>query len=102
MAHVFISHIHEERELALALKTFLITTVYVQLNLVTMRRELDIFVSSEPGGISPGEDWLTRLKQELTSAKVVIPLLTQHSLNRYWVNFETGAAWLADKKIMPA
>jgi hypothetical protein len=104
MADVFISHIREEAKLASALKTFLVATIEPPLRAeaMMMRRRPHIFVSSEPGAIPPGEDWLAHLKQALTSAKVVIPLLTQRSLRRPWVNFETGAAWLANKKIIPA
>jgi hypothetical protein len=32
----------------------------------------------------------------------MIPLLTKQSFTRYWVNFETGAAWMAKKLIFPA
>jgi hypothetical protein len=94
MAHVFITHINEHDELALAIKMFLEATIEPP-------QPLNVFVSSEPGRILPGEDWLQRLKQELTSAKVVIPLLTNSSLKRPWVNLATGAAWITDKKILP-
>jgi hypothetical protein len=90
MAHVFITHIHEEAELALAIKAFLAATVQMPPDFMMVRKPLDILVSSESGSILPGENWLTCLKQELTSAKVVIPLLTHGSLKRPWVNFETG------------
>jgi len=94
MAHVFITHINEHDELALAIKMFLEASIEPS-------QPLNVFVSSEPGRILPGEDWLQRLKQELNSAKVVIPLLTKSSLKRPWVNLETGAAWITDKKILP-
>ena len=103
MTDVFISHIHEEAELAEALKTFFIAAIQLPLHPVTMKRRLPrIFVSSEPEAILPGEDWLVSIKNELNSAKVMIPLLTERSFNRYWVNFETGAAWMAKKRIFPA
>jgi hypothetical protein len=101
MAHVFISYIHEETELALAIKTFLVATVEPPLDFMMIRKPLDIFVASERGRIAPGEDWLAHLKQALTSTKIVIPLLTQRSLTRPWVNFETGAAWVMGKTIIP-
>ena len=94
IVHVFIPHIHEEAEIALAIERFLMDMVKLQ--------PRDIFVSSEPGGILPGEDWLAQVRLALESAKIVIPLLTRQSFTRPWVNFETGAAWLANKKIIPA
>jgi len=101
MAHVFITHINEHAELALAIKMFLGATIEPPLDFMMIRKPLDVFVSSEPGRILPGEDWLPRLKQELKLAKVVISLLTNGSLSRPWVNLETGAAWITDKKILP-
>ncbi len=102
MVHVFISHIHEEAELAQAVRIYLEATIEPPLDFMMMRKPLDVFVSSAPGRILPGEDWLAHVRLALESAKIVIPLLTRQSLTRPWVNFETGAAWLAHKKIIPA
>jgi hypothetical protein len=56
MAHVFITHIPEEAELALAIKMFLTATVWLTPDSMMMRKPLDPIVSSEPGRILPGED----------------------------------------------
>jgi hypothetical protein len=37
----------------------------------------------------------------LLAAEIVILMLSQRSVARPWVNFEAGAAWLADKKVIP-
>ena len=113
MAHIFISHIHEDAEIALAIKKFLMEMLRMSFTLMRIRgifprtgsaqsilqfhKPLDIFVSSDPERILPGEDWLAQMKLALESAIIVIPLLTRQSLTRPWVNFETGAAWLAKK-----
>jgi TIR domain len=92
MADVFISHIHEDAELALAVKDFL------QAKLGPGR---EIFVSADQGQLLVGENWLARIRRELMSAKIVMLMLTPRSVARPWVNFEAGAAWLADKVIIP-
>ena len=90
MAKVFISFIHEERQVADALQQFI-------------RQKLDmheVFLSSE-WQIYGGEDWLQKITAELRSAQVVILLLSPTSVARPWVNFEAGGAWLADKPLIP-
>ena len=69
MADVFITHIHEEAELARAIKRFLTDTVRPPLDgAAMMYRPLDIFVSSEPRSILPGEDWIGRCQLIGTNA----------------------------------
>ncbi len=90
MAEVFISFIHEEKEVARA----------VQELLQDKLRERP-FLSADTWQVFAGEDWLKRIKEELESAKVVVLMLSQRSVKRPWVNFEAGAAWLADKVVIP-
>jgi hypothetical protein len=59
-----------------------------------------VFLSSA-SRIRAGELWLDRLRKELDKAKVLIALLSPKSVARPWVNFETGAAWVAGKTIIP-
>jgi hypothetical protein len=76
MTNVFIDHIHEEAELAEALKTFFIAAIQLLLNPVTMRhRPPGILVSSASEAIPPGKNCFVSIKQELPSAKVMIPPL---------------------------
>lgn len=93
MADIFISFIHEEEKVAGAVKQFLREK---------LREDADVFLSSDTWTVYAGEDWLKRIKDELTSAKVVILLLSKKSVLRPWVNFEAGAAWLRDKHMIPA
>ena len=92
MADIFISHIHEEEVVAKALLCLL-------RKLLGSNRKA--FLSSDRWQIHAGEIWLDRIKEELTSAKVVILLLSPESVKRAWVNFEAGAAWGMDKIIIP-
>ncbi|HEX8649996.1 MAG TPA: toll/interleukin-1 receptor domain-containing protein [Pyrinomonadaceae bacterium] len=92
MAEVFVSHIHEEEEVAKAVQRFLQQSFDNQQN---------IFLSSDQRQVFAGENWLERIRQELASASVVVLLLSQRSVERPWVNFEAGAAWLAKKVVIP-
>ena len=47
---------------------------------------------------SPNE---AKIKEGLSAAELVILILSQRSVARPWVNFEAGAAWLVDKKLLP-
>lgn len=91
MADVFISFIHEEEKIASGVQRFL----QKKLN------NRDIFLSSDQWQIFAGEIWLDRIRQELETAKVVILLLSDRSVERPWVNFEAGAAWLPRKAVIP-
>lgn len=92
MADVFLSFIHEQQSVAVAVQKLL------QDNL----KERKIFLSADVWQVLAGENWLDRIKEELSSAKVVILLLSKLSVDRPWVNFEAGAAWLTNKPIIPA
>lgn len=92
MAKVFISFIHEEVE-------------YAKLVHVFIREVLgegsESFLASDPFQIPAGEMWLEKIKAELEQAKVMVLMLTRISVERPWVNFEAGAAWILNKKIIP-
>jgi len=92
MADIFISFIHEEQQVAEALQRVIQESYTRQ----------KIFISSDRWQLLAGEDWLQRIRQELASAKVVVLLLSEQSISRPWVNFEAGAAWLTEKKLIPA
>ncbi|MCJ7503362.1 MAG: toll/interleukin-1 receptor domain-containing protein [Acidobacteriia bacterium] len=91
MADIFISYVHEEAAIAEALQTYL-RDVYAGQK---------VFLSSDQWQIFAGDIWFDRIRAELGPAKVVILLLSKRSVARPWVNFEAGAAWLSDKKIIP-
>jgi hypothetical protein len=92
MADVFISFIHEEQPVAAAVQQLLRASLHTE----------KVFLSSDEWQIFAGEQWLERIKQELAKAHVVVLLLSPRSVERPWVNFEAGAAWLTGKVIIPS
>jgi|HubBroStandDraft_4_1064222.scaffolds.fasta_scaffold413357_2 hypothetical protein len=92
MARLFVSFVHEDEKVASAVQDLLQT----ELNL----RE-EVFLSSDKSQIYAGDLWLQKIKEALLAAEIVILMLSQRSVARPWVNFEAGAAWLADKKVIP-
>ena len=92
MAQVFISFVHEDEQVALAVQSLI-------------KRELqlgdEVFLSSDKSQMFAGDIWLEKIKGSLVEAKVVVLLMSKRSVSRPWVNFEAGAAWLTNKKIIP-
>jgi len=91
-ALVFISHITEEKEIALALKQLVETTF---LNMI------DVFVSSDATDIKAGSRWLDEITNALKKCKVEIILASPMSVKRPWINWEGGAGWIRDIKVIP-
>jgi hypothetical protein len=89
---VFISHITEEKEIALALKK-LIEKTYMGM--------IDVFVSTDPTSIKPGRKWLDTITASLKSCKIEIILASPESVTRPWINFEAGAGWIRDIPVIP-
>ena len=91
---IFISHSSNDVEFA----TLLIDLLRKSLNL----RSTDIRCSSVdgyrlPGGVSTDQS----LRDEVHDAKLMIGLITPHSLKSAYVSFELGARWGADKPMIP-
>ncbi len=91
-ADIFISHIHDEEKVAKALQSFIESK---------FEKKLKVFLSSDHWQMSAGEVWLDRIREELTSAKVLVLMLSSRSVMRPWINFEAGAAWFAQTTIIP-
>jgi TIR domain-containing protein len=91
-ASVFISHISEDEPVADWLKD-------------TLNRDFlgifSVFVSSDTESVVAGEDWLESVHQALDAAAVLITLCSRASIERPWINFEVGAAWITGKPIIP-
>jgi hypothetical protein len=54
------------------------------------------FMSSERGHINSGVAWCEKIFEELKQADRFLILLTPASIERLWVSFETGAAWMTE------
>jgi len=80
MADIFISYIHEETGVAIA----------VQRLLREHLKGSDVFMSADQWQIYAGEVWLDRIRTELTSARAVVLLMSPLSvgtLSRYQLKF---------------
>jgi hypothetical protein len=80
----FISHIHEESVVAQYVKNWFGGIFLGQ---------LELFVSSIDA--TPG-NWLEQVRRSLQRSYYVLPLLSQRSATRPWINFESGSAFIAD------
>jgi len=88
---IFISHVHEEAALA----------DFLQDRLSSMfLGGVRFFVSSDRRSIRGGDEWLRTIKTALSESSVVLSVLSTASLERAWINFEAGAAWL-QKRVIP-
>lgn len=89
---IFISHISEEAELARLLQE------HIDRDFLGM---LELFVSSDLISISAGSQWLQEIEQALKEAQIELLLCSKKSIQRPWINFEAGAAWVKDLPIVP-
>jgi hypothetical protein len=92
MARIFESFVHEDETVASAVQNLLQTELEL---------EDGVFLSSDQSRIYGGDLWLQKIKEGLSAAELVILMLSKRSVVRPWINFEAGAAWLTDKKIIP-
>jgi hypothetical protein len=89
---VFISHISEEAPLAHLLKSWIEATFPGQVS---------VFVSSDLVSIQAGDEWYDKIMEALGTTSVFIVVCSPISLERPWVNFETGVAAYRDVRIIP-
>ena len=89
---VFISHLGAERVIALKL------TELVEQSFLGM---IEVFVSSDPDSISMGSRWLDNITFALKNCAVELVLASPESIERPWVNFESGAGWVRDIPVIP-
>ena len=89
---LFISHISEEAECAVPLKE-MIEHDFADL--------VECFTSSDVGDIGAGQNWLAAVEGAMRKAKAVIVLCSKASVQRPWVQFELGAAWMKGVPVIP-
>lgn len=87
-AMIFISHISEEENLALALSKL------IKENFASM---LDVFVSTIPLGTV----WFEGIERALNECELAIVLASPESVKRPWINFESGAIFSRGKTVIP-
>jgi hypothetical protein len=89
---VFVSHIKEEKELAIQVKQF-IEVAFLGI--------IDVFVSSDENSIPLGQKWLDDITEALKCCIIEIVLCSPKSVEKPWVNFEAGAGWVRDIPVIP-
>jgi len=82
---IFLSHIHEERDLAILIKTAIENE---------FSGFVDVFVSSDGISIPAGSNFLNRIEDGLVNCIGALYLISPKSVNRNWINFELGAIWI--------
>lgn len=88
---IFLSHASVDRPLA----------EYFRSEIVRLAPQRHVFISSLPGVIPAGKEWFTEIGDNLKMASGYVVLLTPNSVNRPWVWFETGAAWMSGRPFVP-
>lgn len=89
---VFISHITEEKAVALELQRYL---------RLAFGEGFLVFVSSDPRSIGGGRAWWNHIRQNLKTVKVVLVLLSNESAAREWINYEAGVGGGAEACVIP-
>lgn len=82
---IFLSHIHEERQLAALIKDALEEE---------FSGFVSVFVSSDGVSIPAGANFLKRIEDGLVECIGALYLISPASVNRNWINFELGAVWI--------
>lgn len=85
---IFLSHASADMQLAR----------FVRDEIVRSQDGVSVFLASHPGDIRADQDWLPVIQHELQTVDAYCVLLTPNSVARPWVLFETGAAWMSNKK----
>ena len=92
MASVFISFVHEDEQIASAVKWLIQEE---------LEPDEEVFLSSDFGQVRPGELWMDKIRAALESCEVLLSLLSGRSIRRPWINFEAGAAWIQKRPVIP-
>ncbi len=89
---IFISHIYEEKKLAILVKESLEKHFLNVFN---------VFVSSHPESLQLGDSWLDTIKKSVMDCKLMIVICSPASVKRPWINFEAGAGWIKEIPVIP-
>lgn len=91
MRYVFLSHAAVDSQLANYMGAVIRNSV----------GGVEVFIASRPGEIPTGDEWLAAIKDQLRQADTYLVLLTPLSIQRPWIWFETGAAWMSGRRLLP-
>jgi hypothetical protein len=88
---VFVSHAAIDHELAAQLKSVVENTF----------ASVDVFVSSDPEDLPPGDLWIDTILNNLRKAEMLLAVTTVRGLSRKWVWFESGTSWKQGPPTIP-
>lgn len=86
---LFISHIHEERAIAQAIRDELRACFGAQ---------VEVFLAED---IPLGTNWLDEIKNALGKSDILVVLFSKYSSGRPWINIEAGYGVMAGKQVIP-
>jgi hypothetical protein len=89
---VFISHISQEKPVALVLQNYL---------KLAFGDAFRVFVSSDAKSIGGGTKWYTHIIENLRVSDVVLVLVSHESKGREWINFEAGFGEGSESLVIP-
>lgn len=89
---LFIFHITEEKELAIAFNE-LVKSQFLGM--------LDVFVSSDESSVGMGQRWLENITGALNECVIAVIVCSPQSVKRPWINVEAGAVWLRKIEVIP-
>jgi hypothetical protein len=88
---VFISHAQQDADFAKTLKEWLEET---------LRNGIECFVSTD-GAVPLGRPWLDELSLALEQSSLMLVLVSQESSSSRWIDFEVGAAFVRQVRVVP-
>ena len=89
---IFVSHLSEEATLAALLQAAIAHD---------FQNHAAVFVSSDIGSIELGTDWMDAIERAINRSSLLVLLCSHASIQKPWVNFELGLAWMRKIPIVP-
>lgn len=89
---IFLSHITEEAAIAEFFKEV------IDASFLGM---VEVFQSSDQESLPLGKNWLDGITEALRNCELMLVFCSPYSVERPWINFEGGAGWARDIRVIP-
>jgi len=89
---VFISHVYEERQVALVLQKYIRQA---------FNDAVSVFAAFDKESIGGGKEWFSHITTNLRGSAIVLVLVSHASRRRSWLNFEAGFGGGAGADVIP-
>src|ERR1035438_9331733 len=89
---IFLSHITQDAAISIALEEFVRTTLL---------GGVEIFNTANNRSLTPGVEWRDHIVNSLRGCSAALVVATPESVTAPWINFESGGAWVAGKRVIP-